>query len=53
MQNMTTERKAAGNKVLPKVGLNGFDWAFEQGSTFVYVFRLMPARDSQQNLPLE
>jgi hypothetical protein len=23
------------NKVLPKAGLNGFDWAFVQGSTFV------------------
>ncbi len=33
---MTTERnRAAGNKVLPKAGLNGFDWAFVQGSTFV------------------
>jgi len=27
--------KAAYNKVLPKAGLNGFDWAFVQGSTFV------------------
>ena len=27
--------KTAGNKVLPKAGLNGFDWAFVQGSTFV------------------
>ena len=25
----------AHNKVLPKAGLNGFDWAFVQGSTFV------------------
>ena len=23
------------NKVLPKAGLNGFDWAYVQGSTFV------------------
>ncbi len=23
------------NKVLPKAGLNGFDWTFVQGSTFV------------------
>ncbi len=23
------------NKVLPKAGLNGFDWAFVQGSAFV------------------
>jgi len=27
--------KTAANKVLPKAGLNGFDWAFVQGSTFV------------------
>ncbi len=27
--------KTAHNKVLPKAGLNGFDWTFEQGSTFV------------------
>ena len=26
---------AATNKVLPKAGLNGFDWTFVQGSTFV------------------
>ena len=25
----------AANKVLPKAGLNGFDWTFVQGSTFV------------------
>ena len=25
----------ATNKVLPKAGLNGFDWTFVQGSTFV------------------
>ena len=29
------DRPPAGNKVLPKAGLNGFDWAFVQGSTFV------------------
>jgi hypothetical protein len=29
------ETTAAANKVLPKAGLNGFDWTFEQGSTFV------------------
>ena len=27
--------KTPHNKVLPKAGLNGFDWAFMQGSTFV------------------
>ncbi|RZK03419.1 MAG: hypothetical protein EOO46_17905 [Flavobacterium sp.] len=31
----TNKRKAAGNIVLPKAGLNSFDWAFVQGSTFV------------------
>jgi len=28
-------RKSAGNKVLRKAELNGFDWAFMQGSTSV------------------
>jgi len=32
---LRTDRRASGNKVLPKAGLNGFDWAFVQGSTFV------------------
>ncbi|QLH34050.1 MAG: hypothetical protein HWD62_18060 [Cyclobacteriaceae bacterium] len=27
--------KTAANTVLPKAGLNGFDWTFVQGSTFV------------------
>lgn len=27
--------KYATNMVLPKAGLNGFDWVFVQGSTFV------------------
>jgi len=30
----TTEARTA-NKVLPKAGLNGFDWIFVQGSIFV------------------
>ncbi|OJV27938.1 MAG: hypothetical protein BGO32_01935 [Bacteroidetes bacterium 37-13] len=29
------EKKPSDNKVLPKAGLNGFDWTFLQGSTFV------------------
>ena len=29
------EEQRPGNKVLPKAGLNGFDWTFVQGSTFV------------------
>jgi hypothetical protein len=33
---LTHERiKTAANKVLPKAGLNGFDWTFVQGSTFI------------------
>jgi len=28
-------KKTATNKVLPKAGLNSFDWTFVQGSTFV------------------
>jgi len=31
-------KKTAGNKVLPKAGLNGFDWTFVQNSTFVLRF---------------
>ena len=30
-----TTKNTAGNKVLPKAGLNVFDWTFVQGSTFV------------------
>jgi hypothetical protein len=29
------EKERTANKVLPKAGQNGFDWAFVQGSTFV------------------
>jgi len=29
------QKGRTANKVLPKAGLNGFDWAFVQGSTFV------------------
>ncbi len=29
------KEKRTPNKVLPKAGLNGFDWTFVQGSTFV------------------
>jgi len=29
------DKNTAANKVLPKAGLNGFDWTFEQVSTFV------------------
>jgi len=32
---MDRERITAANKVLPKAGLNGFDWTFVQGSTAV------------------
>jgi len=32
---MTDRRTPAANKVLPKAGLNGYDWTFMQGSTFV------------------
>jgi hypothetical protein len=34
-KNGMKTRTAAHNKVLPKAGLNGFDWTFVQGSTFV------------------
>ena len=33
---MTRKKEArTANKVLPKAGLNGFDWTFVQDSTFV------------------
>src|SRR5690606_4468265 len=32
---LTKPNKTTANKVLPKAGLNGFDWTFVQGSTFV------------------
>ena len=36
MEYETTEKKQrTANKVLPKAGLNGFDWTFVQGSTAV------------------
>ena len=37
MDRQTTYREEGrtANKVLPKAGLNGFDWTFMQGSTFV------------------
>ncbi len=37
MSGQTTyeQKGRTANKVLPKAGLNGFDWAFVQGSTFV------------------
>ncbi len=37
-KNTNTEirtRKPTANKVLPKAGVNGFDWAFVQSSTAV------------------
>jgi hypothetical protein len=33
---LKNERKTRANKVLPKAGLNGFDWTFVKGSTFVF-----------------
>ena len=32
---MGNQIKTLGKKVLPKAGLNGFDWTFVQGSIFV------------------
>ena len=32
---LTKEEERTANKVLPKAGLNGFDWTFVQGSTAV------------------
>jgi len=32
---MNEREKTTANKVLPKAGLNGFDWAFVQGSTLI------------------
>jgi hypothetical protein len=41
------------NKVLPKAGLNGFDWTFMQGSTFVLQLSFsakIPAFGNTQNV---
>ena len=35
MRNNDRQEARTANKVLPKAGLNGFDWTFVQGSTFV------------------
>jgi len=35
MTSSNKKESRTANKVLPKAGLNGFDWAFVQGSTFV------------------
>ena len=32
---LISHRRCRLSKVLPKAGLNGFDWTFVQGSTFV------------------
>ena len=32
---MKNKEARTANKVLPKAGLNSFDWTFVQGSTFV------------------
>ncbi len=34
-QTIYRQEGRTANKVLPKAGLNGFDWTFVQGSTFV------------------
>ena len=35
MRNNDRQEARTANKVLPKAGLNGFDWTFVQNSTFV------------------
>ena len=35
VKELNEDKLPAYNKVLPKAGLNGFDWTFVQGSTFV------------------
>src|SRR5690606_21851448 len=48
------DRTPAGNKVLPKAGLNGFDWTFVQGSTLVILlnFCVKIPRTSPMRFPL-
>ena len=54
MEYETTEKKQrTANKVLPKAGLNGFDWTFVQGSTFVLRLNFcakIPAFGNTQNV---
>jgi hypothetical protein len=48
---MTKQRIA--NKLLPKAGLNGYDWTFVQSSTFVLRLNFcakIPAFDNTQNV---
>ena len=46
-------KNRTANKVLPKAGLNGFDWTFVQGSTFVLRLNFcakIPAFGNTQNV---
>jgi hypothetical protein len=47
------EENRTANKVLPKAGLNDFDWTFVQGSTFVLrlnFYAKNPAFGNTQNV---
>jgi hypothetical protein len=39
------------NKVLPKAGLNGFDWTFLQGSTFLLRFNFSAKNSRLRQYP--
>jgi hypothetical protein len=43
--------KAAYKKVLPKAGLNGFDWTLVQGSTFVLRLNFIAQKNHLRQYP--
>ncbi len=47
-----TMSKTAANKVLPKAGLNCFDWAFVQGSTFVLLLNFCTKNPRLRQYPI-
>ena len=51
---MTTQKrnkKVTANKALLKAGLNGFDWAFVQGSTFVLLLNFYAKNPPPSAIP--
>lgn len=47
----TTDKRATANKVLPKAGLNGFDWTFVQGSAFLLPLNICAKKPRLRQYP--
>jgi len=45
------DRRTAANKVLPKAGLNGFDWTFVQGLTAVILLNFCAKKPRLRQYP--